>query len=301
MSEALTVLASPKPFLGEFARIQERALESWRRIHPSVELILYGNCPGVKEAAARHGASHVPTIGSSASGAPLFDAIARHAKEQARHERHIYLNADILLPPDLLARIALVPAVRCLISGERIDLAQDVQWDPSLNWQMQFDHLSRSGRAQPHGKTGMDYFIFPRGLWDGLQELIVGRGGYDNALLAFCLRRQIPVVDATPAVAILHQWHGFSHVPGGRAEVRQGQEAQLNRARHDLACAPPDIADADWVLGCDGLRAGDCRGDRLRALVVRLRYRYSLKLLSLCVHVLWKSSHSTAARIRSPS
>ena len=263
-------------------------MESWQRVHSSVEVILYGDGQGVAEAAARHGAAHVPKVACSGAGAPLFNAIAEHAREHARHDRQIYLNADIILPPDLLAQIEPVKFPKCLISGQRIDLAEGVNWQVGGDWRAQLDELKRAGKAQPHLKTGMDYFIFPSGLWDRLEELTIGRGGYDNALLAFCLRSRIPVVDATCAVTVLHQWHGYSHIPGGLQEAHRGQEARQNCARHDVTHSPPDIADADWVLVDGGLRPGNCRGDYLRFVEVWLRYRHKLKRLSYFVRGVWR-------------
>ena len=295
-SKSLTVLASPKSFTGHFAAIQEQALKSWTRLGASVEVVLYGDGQGIREAAERYGAAHVPDIACSASGAPLYTAIVEHARQHARYDLQIYLNADLLLPPDLLSQIAPVASAKYLISGQRIDLAEGVVWDLDADWQTQLSTLVGYGKAQLHGPSGMDYFIFPRGLWQELRPLVIGRGGYDNALLAFCLRRRIPVVDATAVIPAVHQWHGYTHVKGGEKEAHRGHEALRNYGDHDVLHSPPNIADADWVLTGGGLRRGNCRGDRLRFLETRLRYQCGFKLPSYLVRAAWRLIHGVRHR-----
>ena len=284
----ISILASPKSFSPAFASIQDRAIESWNRLHAEVEVILYGKDEGVGDAASRYGCHHVSDIPCSKSGVPLFNAIADHANRHARFNLQMYLNADIILPPDLLLRIAPVQCQRFVITGERIDLEKEVEWNTSEPWEARLKCLMEMGLACAHGPTGMDYFIFPRGLWDTLKPLPVGRGGYDGALLAHCLRHRIPLVDATRVLPILHQWHEYSQLPGGLMEVHHGVEAQAIRRDHDIWHSPPSVADADWVLLPGGLKSGNCRGDRLRYLEVHLRYRLRWKRLSYGLRALWR-------------
>ena len=39
----LTIFSTPKPFRGHIGVIQRNAIESWKRIHPDVEIILFGD------------------------------------------------------------------------------------------------------------------------------------------------------------------------------------------------------------------------------------------------------------------
>lgn len=295
---SITLLASPKSFEGSAAAIQECALRNWNSIVGDVEIILYGATAGVDKAALRHNARHVPEIATAPSGVPLFSAIAEHARSFGRSDRQIYLNADILLPANLLERIAAVPFSRYLITGERIDLMKGVQWDFNEGWEEQIARLSRAGGASAHGPTGMDYFIFPRGIWQGLKSLPIGRGGYDNALLAYCLRAGIPIIDATLIMPVIHQWHDYSQLPGGRQEVHGGSEAVQIRREHDIWRSPPQMSDADWIATPAGLRSGHCRGDRLRAYEVRLRYRRGWRRLSYGLRVLWRLRAMIESKLR---
>ena len=284
----ISILTSPKSFSPDFASIQDRAIESWKQIHPDIEIILYGMDQGIDAAAARHGCRHVSQIPCSKTGVPFFNAIADHANRHARFDLQMYLNADIILPPDLLLRIAPVQFERFLIIGERIDLEKGVEWNTSEPTGDKLKSLMEVGLARAHGPTGIDYFIFPRGLWGALKPLPVGRGGYDGALLAYCLRHRIPLVDATGVLPILHQWHDYSQLSGGLMEVHGGVEAQAIRRDHDIWHSSPSVTDADWVLSLGGLKSGNCRGDWLRYLEVHLRYRLRWKWLSYALRALWR-------------
>jgi len=47
----ITFFTTPKPFRGHIGVIQRNAIESWKRIHPSAEVILFGDEEGAAEAA----------------------------------------------------------------------------------------------------------------------------------------------------------------------------------------------------------------------------------------------------------
>ncbi len=285
--DELTILASPKSFLGTAAEIQKKALESWNAIEGKVNIFLYGNIPGIEEIVAKFHFEHVPDIACAPTGVPLFTAIAEHASTNAKAGRQMYVNADIVLPPDLISRLRGVTLPEYLVSGQRYDLDREVYWDFGRPWKGQLEQLLESGWAQLHGPTGMDYFVFPRGMWRDLRPLPIGRGGYDSALLAHCLRRAIPVVDATPTLPVIHHWHDYSQLPGGLREVHGGHEAQELRRVHDIWHSPPLISDADFVLTGTQLAPGDCRGDWLRAREISLRYRHNRKWMSYCVRGVW--------------
>src|SRR5207247_9696761 len=58
----LTIFSIPKPFRGHIGTIQRNAIQSWLQLSPRCEVILYGNDPGVAEAAAAHVVKHTSHI-----------------------------------------------------------------------------------------------------------------------------------------------------------------------------------------------------------------------------------------------
>jgi hypothetical protein len=53
----ITFFTTPKPFRGHIGVIQRNAIESWKRIHPSAEVILFGDEVSVTPASPSQGTS----------------------------------------------------------------------------------------------------------------------------------------------------------------------------------------------------------------------------------------------------
>jgi hypothetical protein len=285
----ITFLASPKAFSGIAHQNQFNAIQSWRHVHPAAEVILYGNAPGCREVCTTLGIAHVDTIECSPSGVPYFGAIANHARQHARYDIQVYLNCDILLSDRILDAVRAVTFPKFLIVGQRIDLweAADVCFQ-SNGWASYLEALNEDSGARLHPPSGVDYFIFSRGLWEGLKPLVIGRAGYDSALLAFCLRRGIPVIDATYVIPALHPYHDYGHVKGKEAEVMAGVDARQNRLLHGVVHSSPNIVDATWRIIGGRLARNRSRGDYLRQVETFLRFRMKLVGPSYGIRALWR-------------
>jgi hypothetical protein len=81
-----------------------------------------------------------------------------------------------------------------------------------------------------HPPSGIDYFVFRRGLWREIPPFAVGRTMWDNWLIYSARARRVPVVDATASVMAVHQNHDYSHDAGGWQGVWKGPEAERNMA-----------------------------------------------------------------------
>lgn len=287
----ITFLSSPKPFQGKSLHIQAKAIRSWLSLDSEIEVILYGKSEGSEKIASELGIACIPDIETNEFGTPLFGAIAEHAASHARYDHQVYVNCDILFTQELFSAIKSIPFSQFLIIGQRVDLAKGVDWDTKmLDWHKQFVSLVNEGKISLHPAGGSDYFGFRRGLWQGLPQLAIGRGGYDNALISFCRQKRVPVIDATLSVLALHQFHDYSHIPGGKKVIFNGHEAEQN---HLLYKGPFRLTqhDATWRLNTDDLtRSRGRRGDWLGALYTYLRYDRSAMLCADCINILRKVS-----------
>ena len=283
----ISLLTSLKPFTGDAIRLQEYALSNWRRLHPNLEIILYGEGEGISECAYRYGAKHVTNIRCNPKGIPDFAAIVEHAALHAKYDTQVYLNGDILLPPDFVQQVNNVSLDQYLIIGQRIDLDKNAVFNHlATAWNEEIKKSLLLGHALLHNPAAQDYFVFPRGLWQGLSPLIIGRGGYDNALIAFCLRRKIHIIDATFSIHAVHQWHDYSHVKG-KNETFSGDDALANARLHDIVHSNPDIEDANSLLIGGEIIFHRRSVNLLRRLEVFLRYRLGFKYISyLCRFVI---------------
>jgi hypothetical protein len=278
----LTLLTTMKPFEGLASEIQLRSLANWRVLFPESQIVVFGKTEGAENVCKSVSADYVPEIESTESGVPFFGAIARWVKQYARYDLCVYLNGDILLGQDFkkISHVEgdnLIAACKdgtYLFVGQRIDL-DNIYINERGKTDRLFSELEARGKVHP--PAGMDYFIFRKGMFFDIGPLIVGRGGYDSALVTYCLRRKIPVIDASPAFLVYHQWHDYGHVVGGKQTAHRGEDAQANFRNHGLRGFAPHCVDANWMLTKDGQIVPNKRRSWLRQLELELYYKRGYK------------------------
>lgn len=226
----LTIFTVPKPFCGHIGDIQRNAIESWRSLGPDVQIVLIGDEEGVEEAARDAGVGHVGGLVRNHLGTPRLDSAFECAARVARWPLWCFVNADIVLLDDFPRAIERVAAVfsNFLIIGESRDLAVPAGArvsDAAVRSQLRQRALD-SGRLR--GYAALDYFVFPKGLFDPVPPFLIGRACFDNWLVWRARELRRPVVDATRSVVAVHQSHDYSHVPGGLDEAYYGEEARYN-------------------------------------------------------------------------
>jgi hypothetical protein len=269
-------------------------------VHPDVEVIIYGDGESVADTCEEMGVRHVPDVPCSSSGVPFFNGIVEHAKVHARHDLQCYLNCDILLTPHIINALSCMTFSHFLVVGQRIDLSEGVELHISPNWKHKLEKLVDKGLAVLHAPSGIDYFIFRRGMWNGLLPIVIGRAGYDGALLAFCLRHRIPIIDGTFAIPALHQFHDYGHVPGLKNEVWRGKDAADNILLHGIKHGTPLISDAVWLIGPGGqVKKIQDRGC-LRRLELALRFTHGLNLCGLVVRVFSRITQLSSIYVEKP-
>jgi hypothetical protein len=285
----ISFLSSAKSFNSKNRDNQLRAIKSWLSIAEEIEVILYGHTDGAKEISDTLGITYIPEIESTREGVPYFNAITEHAKLHARYDTQIYLNCDILMTVSIVRAIRAVKFKKYLMIGQRIDLQEEIQLTTDgSNWINQLIQLQMDNKISLHAPSGKDYFIFPRGLWDGIPPLIVGRLGYDDGLLTFCFKRNITVIDATYDIVAIHQFHDYDHLPGGRSEYESGSDVKFNYQLLKTIHSSPLISDANWILRSGKLRKSYARGDKLRYLELILKYKLKTLLGSYVVRAVWR-------------
>src|SRR3989442_6004827 len=119
----LTIFATAKPFRGHTGIIQRNALQSWKALHPEIEIILFGNDEGAAEAARHFGLRHEPHAERNEGGPKRLDYLFARAQAIARHDTLCYVNCDIILMQDFWRALERVRAVRpeFLMVGRRWD------------------------------------------------------------------------------------------------------------------------------------------------------------------------------------
>jgi len=278
----LTIFAAPKPFTGDVARIQANALRSWTAL-PDTDVIVFGDEPGIGAAAHATGARHVAEVGRSPEGTPLFDGMLAQAKALARHDVLCFVNADVLLFPDLTAAVPIARHAfeRFLLFGRRtnLDVAGEIDVSES-GWAGRLREQAQS-KGVESSPEWIDYFVFPRGLFGEIPPLVVGRAGIDNWLLWKARSEGAALVDASRNVLVVHQNHDYAHHADGERGVWKGAEAQRNlrliggpERRYYVTDATHRLVDGRVVANWSPSRLarGASRSPRLRPAQRAIRY-----------------------------
>ena len=209
----ITIFTHTKPFKGHFGVIQYNAINSWRALSEDVEIIIYGDVEGADRIAEKVNAKRIKNVSKSDNGMPLLNYLIEHTEKIAINNILCYINADIILPPNLLDIVKLAyQKKKCLIVGNRwdLDIKQKINYSDSQWWQKLFDYAISAGDW--HKKGGIDYFIFPKKLWGKMPDIYLGLPGSDNWLIWRARRRRIPIIDISSSVYAVHQNHDYSHL-----------------------------------------------------------------------------------------
>jgi hypothetical protein len=238
----LTIFATPKKFEGHIGVIQRNAIESWTRMRPKPEIILFGTDAGTAEIAAEFGLRHVPTVKCNEWGTPLVSDLFEQAEHLGQTKVLAYVNSDIILFDDFAHAIGRVAAAghNFLMVGRRtdVDVKEPVDfrsdWAPALR-----EHAHRDGVLQI--ARSIDYFAFSRGLYPAMPPLAIGRFWWDNWLLWKARAVGATVVDASRAVLAVHQNHDYGHTTYGRGKLDlMASEESIRNARLTCEANPAD-------------------------------------------------------------
>lgn len=207
----LTVFSTPRAFRGDMARIQRNAVRSWIALYPRPEILMFGDEAGTAEACAEFGLGHIRSLLTSKTGAPVLSDLFQTAQRVARHEILCYVNADIILTPDLIRVIEIVDPGRWggLVICAPVDMTVEEEIDTDRpGWEEALRARARRGGRRPT-PYGADVFLFPRGYYATIPPFFLGRGRWDNWLIAQGYKDQ-KGIDATKYCLAIHQRHGAS-------------------------------------------------------------------------------------------
>ena len=224
----LAFFTAPKPFKDPHIRvIQRNAIQSWKALGKDVEVWLVGDEAGVEETTREINVGYIPEVLRNSSGTPRIDSIFSLVKEKSSAEVLCYVNADILIFPDMLQTIDRVRSQveRYLIIGRRWDAAVTEPLKITDGWHEDFQAQTLSA-ARLHRAAGSDYFIFPRTEFTDIPAFAVGRSGWDNWMIYKGRRDGLAVIDATDAIKVIHQNHDFNHLPSGKIHRMQPESAE---------------------------------------------------------------------------
>jgi hypothetical protein len=211
----VTLFSIPKGFAGHIKTIQDNAVGSWKRLGASCDIVLFGDDPGVADAAVRHGVRYEPSIARNRYGTPLLSDAFRSMNILARHSIVAFVNADIILLEDFLPAIDAIVRnyERFLVIASRFNCRADHPLSFASGWDAELRRRARTENNM-YPAAGSDIFVFPRGLLQNIPPFAIGRGYWDNWLMREARKVRAELIDATAAVTTVHQIHSYSTVVG---------------------------------------------------------------------------------------
>src|SRR5215469_709817 len=96
----ITFFTTGKAFKGHSRIIQRNALQSWKFLDPSVEVILFGDEEGAADTCVDLALRHEPHVERHESGLKRVDYMFSRAQQVAQHSLLCYSNCDIIFGLD---------------------------------------------------------------------------------------------------------------------------------------------------------------------------------------------------------
>src|SRR5262245_35658994 len=112
----ITLFTLPKPFVGHIGMIQRNAIQSWTRLPGDIYILIFVDDEVTADVAAEFGIRHFPDVDVNEYGTPRMSGYFQQAEQAARHSLMCYVNADIVLFPDLLDAVSTVDLPKFLMS-----------------------------------------------------------------------------------------------------------------------------------------------------------------------------------------
>ncbi len=255
---SIAIFGLPKPFTHPHTRlIQRNALASWRQLGPQVETILLGNDAGIAETAKEFEIKHSGEIRSNEHGTPLLSDAFRKVREMTDADILMYCNCDVILLDDLVKTIKILRSssqVKSFVAfGRRTNLRVEREIDVSDRNDLRTLLADTKSKGRMAPVVCKEYFAFTRDIFQEIPDFAVGRGNWDNWMIANTKSLGLPVIDVSKMVTAIHQDHDYLHLKKSRLNCYvSGDEAKRNQK---LAGGKNIVSGSTgtWSLGPCGL------------------------------------------------
>jgi len=249
----MTIFTSPRSFKGHFELIQRNAIESWLNLKGECQIILFTDEDDtVRRIAPEYNIQCITDCACNEYGTPLLDDMFKKATAAAEYDIIAQVNADIILFDDFIEAILRIQKSvndGFFMVGRRWDLHVDYRIDYSVdNWrETLLRHVNADGKR--HGLSGIDYWVFPKTVLFEPPAFAIGRPGMDSWLIYKARRMQLPVIDTTREVTIVHQNHNYPMKKRAQYEIERERNKSLAGG---LSCMM-SLRDANWILTNKGV------------------------------------------------
>lgn len=243
----VSVFAAMRPFRGDMATLQRSAIQSWLAVRPACEVVLVEDELGTtRGAVADLNVTVIADVRRAGSGVPLYDALVEAGARYTSGEMLVCTTADVLFPPNFAQIVEAVGQAMAgspfLLVAARVDLPPGLRVDvTNPAW---FAAATAACPDRPRPRSGIDMWVYPRSVDMQPPPFPIGRHGTDGWVVYEMKRRNIPVIDATPDLRLLHQWHAKGNTRDPRFHAEMLDCVRLFEGMAEKAL---NIFDADWL------------------------------------------------------
>ena len=127
----VTIFTFPRPFKEPFLNAQKNAINSWKKIHPNVEIYLINDEENSSKAFAKKNGIKCIDGKFSEFGTPLLKDALEKIKQLAKHKDILFFNTDIIYIDGMLKSINKVhdSYEEYFVVGRRVNIDLDQKID----------------------------------------------------------------------------------------------------------------------------------------------------------------------------
>jgi hypothetical protein len=227
------LFSSPKPRLANTEAVQISAFRSWRHIFPKARILLFGDGETWESFALDEGLELAGPLPLGAEGGEAIRFLFEKTSKLAGEGLAMYLNSDILLDQSAITAVSLLESLPgpWVASARRCCLAE---WaGPALKQDEEWQRFYRRAREESiwGPACAMDMFLF-RGLsFDAMPPFLIGHRGWDNWMIYYARSQNIPVIDVSADMRVIHCDHDYSYAKGNQ-NFKQRPQARENINLH---------------------------------------------------------------------
>jgi len=230
MSDLITFVCCPKPFLPEYKIIQTNAILSWKRLKSCGKIVVCCNDEGIAEFCKDNQLIHEPTVKVNEWKTPLLDSIFELGKKHT-DKYMCYINSDIFLLDDFddtFQAIKKLNMDKFLTIGRRWDFYNfyEVLFD-TPDWKEKLLEAT-SKSATLRDTSSVDYFLFTPSTYGYVHPFAIGRYHWDRWLVYEAMRQNYATIDASNTIYPIHQvsqWFQYqkpvANIDNNSEEVRK--------------------------------------------------------------------------------
>lgn len=193
--------------------IHTNTIKNWALFLPYIQpVLLISESSPLNNIAKQYGWKVLNISETNEFGTPRLKNMYEDVMNATHHNSLFYgfCNGDILFDEGLLDTLMAVQFYLPLLTtpmmvGRRTNVNMSIVHKPDdlCQWED-----VRQTEGQLFIDDAEDYFIIANAhefIWDKLENVVIGRVGYDNYLVAMALRYNVSVVDVTETVKAVHQ------------------------------------------------------------------------------------------------